>query len=197
MKLMWQYDFRDCYTVNRHTGAYQLSHAFEERIADINAWTMGADFFKRYPELYGDIPSFVTYAAPMDTISAPRPQNLRRRPLPPTPPAAVVEEVLDDEPTSATTRTSTQSLKSELPAAHQPAYPYQPSMMPSTPFPATPSEPMPGIGHGYLNGHENGVLPMAASQFVQTWEMQGSNPMPQQDWLWYAGGLGPGLPEPV
>lgn len=33
-----------------------MSESFESRISDINAWTMRADIFKRWPEFYADFP---------------------------------------------------------------------------------------------------------------------------------------------
>ncbi|KAF3812096.1 hypothetical protein GCG54_00009780 [Colletotrichum gloeosporioides] len=56
--LLWPYEFRDAYKKSLVTGQYQISPAFEERISDINSWTMGLDFFTRFPELIADIPAF-------------------------------------------------------------------------------------------------------------------------------------------
>ncbi|CCF45185.1 hypothetical protein CH063_14347, partial [Colletotrichum higginsianum] len=56
--LLWPFEFRDAYKKSVVTGQYQISPMFEQRIADINAWTMGGDFFARFPELVADIPSF-------------------------------------------------------------------------------------------------------------------------------------------
>ncbi|CAI0643281.1 unnamed protein product, partial [Colletotrichum noveboracense] len=56
--LLWPYEFRDAYKKSLVTGQYQISPAFEERISDINSWTMGMDFFTRFPELIADIPAF-------------------------------------------------------------------------------------------------------------------------------------------
>ncbi|CCF36930.1 hypothetical protein CH063_08385, partial [Colletotrichum higginsianum] len=58
LHLLWPFEFRDAYKKSVVTGQYQISPMFEQRIADINAWTMGGDFFARFPELVADIPSF-------------------------------------------------------------------------------------------------------------------------------------------
>lgn len=44
---------------NSETGQFHLSPLFEERLRDINSWTMSPDFFVQFPELYGDIPSYL------------------------------------------------------------------------------------------------------------------------------------------
>jgi hypothetical protein len=196
MKLLWQYDFRDCYTVNRHTGVYQLSYAFEERVADINAWTMGADFFKRWPELYGDIPSFETNAMPMDNISTSRSRGFRSRPALPAPPVMVVEEVEEDEPSSAATQGSTLGLKEEHPAGHAPLYAYPPATMQPGVFGAAPGNAVHGNGQWYL-AHENGGLHTDPSHMPRTWGMRNTDAIPEQGWLWFAGGPVPELPEPA
>ncbi|OCK74267.1 hypothetical protein K432DRAFT_311070 [Lepidopterella palustris CBS 459.81] len=56
--ILWPFEFRDCYTRNTTTGQYMISTTFNERITDINAWTMAGDMFKQWPELYSDIPAF-------------------------------------------------------------------------------------------------------------------------------------------
>jgi hypothetical protein len=73
LRILWQYDFRDCYTMNRHTGTYAVSKAFENRISDISSWAMGPAFFQQWPELYADIPSFEASAVPMTRIDLKRP----------------------------------------------------------------------------------------------------------------------------
>lgn len=57
-RILWPYEFRDCYKTSTETGLYSLSHEFENRINEIGSWTMAPDFFHRYPEMYADIPSF-------------------------------------------------------------------------------------------------------------------------------------------
>ncbi|GKT40346.1 uncharacterized protein ColSpa_00527 [Colletotrichum spaethianum] len=56
--MLWPFEFRDAYKKSVVTGKYQISSMFEERIMDINAWTMGHQFFDRFPELIADIPTF-------------------------------------------------------------------------------------------------------------------------------------------
>ncbi|OLN97180.1 hypothetical protein CCHL11_02132 [Colletotrichum chlorophyti] len=58
--LLWPFEFRDTYKKSVVTGRYQISPMFQERISDINAWTVGMDFFKRFPELIADIPAFLS-----------------------------------------------------------------------------------------------------------------------------------------
>ncbi|KAH7125858.1 hypothetical protein EDB81DRAFT_810072, partial [Dactylonectria macrodidyma] len=58
-KILWPYGFRDTYMHNSETGQFHISPLFEERLRDINTWTMSPDFFVRFPELYGDIPSYL------------------------------------------------------------------------------------------------------------------------------------------
>ncbi|KAL2881988.1 hypothetical protein SGCOL_002727 [Colletotrichum sp. CLE4] len=60
--LLWPFEFRDAYKKSVVTGQYQISPMFEQRISDINAWTMGMDFFTRFPELIADIPAFHSVA---------------------------------------------------------------------------------------------------------------------------------------
>ncbi|KAF2416420.1 hypothetical protein EJ08DRAFT_576436, partial [Tothia fuscella] len=58
LRILWPFEFRDCYTRNLQTGQYHISPQFDERIGDINAWTMESDIYKRWPEFYSDIPAF-------------------------------------------------------------------------------------------------------------------------------------------
>ncbi|KAJ9616472.1 hypothetical protein H2200_000191 [Cladophialophora chaetospira] len=58
LKISWPYEFRDCYTREIETGLYKVSPMFDQRLADIKCWTMGPDIFKRFPELYSDMPTF-------------------------------------------------------------------------------------------------------------------------------------------
>ncbi|KAJ0331946.1 hypothetical protein COL922a_011691 [Colletotrichum nupharicola] len=52
-RIMWPFEFRDCYRRNVETGRYTVSPEFEDRIRDINSWTMSADFFSHFPEILG------------------------------------------------------------------------------------------------------------------------------------------------
>ncbi|KAH7073724.1 hypothetical protein BKA63DRAFT_39372 [Paraphoma chrysanthemicola] len=56
MRILWPYEFRDCYSHDLETGLYKTSRLFDDRINDINCWTMGSDFFHRFPELSSAIP---------------------------------------------------------------------------------------------------------------------------------------------
>lgn len=56
-KLLWPYEFRDCYSRDIETGLYKVSPMFDQRLTDIKCWTMGPDIFRRYPELYSDMPA--------------------------------------------------------------------------------------------------------------------------------------------
>ncbi|KAL0936255.1 bZIP transcription [Colletotrichum truncatum] len=58
LHILWPYEFRDAYQKCLVTGSYQINPMFEQRISDINSWTMGMDFFTRFPELIADIPAF-------------------------------------------------------------------------------------------------------------------------------------------
>ncbi|KPM38718.1 hypothetical protein AK830_g7848 [Neonectria ditissima] len=58
-KISWPFEFRDCYKRNTRTGNYSISPEFMDCIWDINSWTMTADFFGTFPEMYSDIPSFL------------------------------------------------------------------------------------------------------------------------------------------
>ncbi|KAM0346277.1 hypothetical protein ACHAPU_005704 [Fusarium lateritium] len=59
LKILWQEGFRDTFYHNAHSGKYQISPGFEQRIRDLNAWTMSTDFFERFPELNEDIPAYL------------------------------------------------------------------------------------------------------------------------------------------
>ncbi|UZP38552.1 hypothetical protein NXS19_006368 [Fusarium pseudograminearum] len=66
---------------NTQTGKYHISPIFEERIRDINAWTMSTDFFTHFPELVEDIPAFMGIPASMsraETAIVPSRQRRRR-----------------------------------------------------------------------------------------------------------------------
>ena len=63
LRLLWPFEFRDCYIRNVETGSYSFSPFFEGRVKDIKSWTMGPGFFKQFPELYSDIPTSDTIPA--------------------------------------------------------------------------------------------------------------------------------------
>jgi hypothetical protein len=57
-RILWPFEFSDCYSHNLTTGTYKFSPAFQDTIGDIRAWTMTADLFKAYPEFLSDIPVY-------------------------------------------------------------------------------------------------------------------------------------------
>ncbi|KAF6823240.1 bZIP transcription protein [Colletotrichum plurivorum] len=69
--MLWPYEFRDAYKKSVVTGQYQISPMFEQRISDINSWTMGVDFFTRFPELIADIPAFHSISQSLTPVAAP------------------------------------------------------------------------------------------------------------------------------
>ncbi|KAL6253087.1 hypothetical protein RBB50_000807 [Rhinocladiella similis] len=58
LRILWPYEFRDCYTHEVETGLYKINPVFDQRLSDIKCWAMGPDIFQRYPELYTDMPTF-------------------------------------------------------------------------------------------------------------------------------------------
>ncbi|TIC92871.1 hypothetical protein CH35J_009980 [Colletotrichum higginsianum] len=58
LRIVWPYDFRDCYVRNVQLGTYGLSSLFKETVHNLRCWTMEPDFFDRFPELRQDIPRF-------------------------------------------------------------------------------------------------------------------------------------------
>ncbi|KAF1984847.1 hypothetical protein K402DRAFT_119695 [Aulographum hederae CBS 113979] len=73
LQVLWPYEFRDCYTLNTETGRFKTSPTFEQRIGDLNAWTMTGDIFQRWPEFYADIPASNSLARCV--VSAPLPAS--------------------------------------------------------------------------------------------------------------------------
>ncbi|CRK14530.1 hypothetical protein BN1723_010365 [Verticillium longisporum] len=58
LTILWQFGFNNCFMKDTVTGRFQLSPFFEDRIRDINSWTMNVDFFDHFPELCDDIPIY-------------------------------------------------------------------------------------------------------------------------------------------
>ncbi|KAH8647905.1 hypothetical protein BX600DRAFT_503241 [Xylariales sp. PMI_506] len=58
LRIIWPYEFQDCYTVDSMTGKCQISPKFITHIRNLNSWTMSVDFFNHFPDLYNDIPSY-------------------------------------------------------------------------------------------------------------------------------------------
>ncbi|KAG7054487.1 bzip transcription factor [Colletotrichum scovillei] len=69
LRIVWPYDFRDCYIRNMQLGTYGLSPLFKEKIHDLRSWTMAPDFFAQFPELMQDIPKFPGQPSP--TVALP------------------------------------------------------------------------------------------------------------------------------
>ncbi|KAK2674304.1 hypothetical protein RAB80_009288 [Fusarium oxysporum f. sp. vasinfectum] len=80
LKILWTDSFQDTFYHNAHTGKYHISPLFEQRIRDINAWTMSTDFFQHFPELSEDIPAYMGIPASMGGVhpSAVVPSSRRR-----------------------------------------------------------------------------------------------------------------------
>ncbi|UPK95406.1 hypothetical protein LCI18_006341 [Fusarium solani-melongenae] len=58
LRILWPFEFRDCYSLNVATGEYKISHAFDERIRDLRSWTMSSEMFQVWPEFLSDIPVY-------------------------------------------------------------------------------------------------------------------------------------------
>lgn len=58
LRILWPFEFRDCYSLNVATGEYKISHAFDERIGDLRSWTMSSEMFQVWPEFLSDIPVY-------------------------------------------------------------------------------------------------------------------------------------------
>ncbi|PCD26945.1 hypothetical protein AU210_013364 [Fusarium oxysporum f. sp. radicis-cucumerinum] len=80
LKILWTDSFQDTFYHNAHTSKYHISPLFEQRIRDINAWTMSTDFFQHFPELSEDIPAYMGIPASMGGVhpSAVVPSSRRR-----------------------------------------------------------------------------------------------------------------------
>ncbi|KAF5022189.1 hypothetical protein F66182_5776 [Fusarium sp. NRRL 66182] len=59
LRILWPQGFQQAFYHDAHTGKYQLTPMFDQRIRNINAWTMSPDFFSHFPELSQDIPAFM------------------------------------------------------------------------------------------------------------------------------------------
>ncbi|CZR68785.1 uncharacterized protein PAC_18684 [Phialocephala subalpina] len=92
LRILWPFEFRDCYTRNTETSQYNVSQAFEERITDINAWAMGPGMFEKWPEFYSDIPTFIAIPGKVSTLVAGGGLIEAPRPKPVPTPAAIEED---------------------------------------------------------------------------------------------------------
>ncbi|KIW89836.1 uncharacterized protein Z519_09265 [Cladophialophora bantiana CBS 173.52] len=96
-RILWPYEFRDCYTREIETGMYKFSPIFDQRLRDIKCWTMGPDIFQRFPELYSDMPAFNHIPqSPCSSAGSIMPVSVqthvqKARLLPPTPPAKTTQ----------------------------------------------------------------------------------------------------------
>lgn len=79
LRILWPYEFRDCYTRETGTGLYKFNPMFDEKLCDIKCWTMGPDIFHRFPELYSDFPTFNQIP---QSVTTP-PMQMQKRLLPP------------------------------------------------------------------------------------------------------------------
>lgn len=82
LRILWPYEFRDCYTREIETGLYKVSPMFDQRLGDIKSWTMGPDIFQRFPELCSDMPSFNTIPVGPSSAADKRPKGHSRQLLP-------------------------------------------------------------------------------------------------------------------
>ncbi|RMZ79926.1 hypothetical protein DV738_g3056, partial [Chaetothyriales sp. CBS 135597] len=72
MRLLWPNDFADCFTRDPHTGLFKTTADFDNRVGDINSWTMAPDFFARFPELVSEIPATNSIPPPVSLGLGPR-----------------------------------------------------------------------------------------------------------------------------
>ncbi|KAH8663305.1 hypothetical protein BGZ61DRAFT_462831 [Ilyonectria robusta] len=70
VRIIWPFDFRDCYTQNVQQGRYHISSAFEQTIRNSRSWTMERDFFGYFPELHHEIPIFLDIIPPPPRMGA-------------------------------------------------------------------------------------------------------------------------------
>lgn len=68
-----------------------MSQGFEDRISDINAWTMGPGMFERWPEFYSDIPTFNSIPGKVSTTNITSPL-IQKAPIESLPTATADEE---------------------------------------------------------------------------------------------------------
>lgn len=205
LKILWQYDFRDCYTVNRHNGKYHLSKAFEERIGDINAWTMQAEFFKQWPELYGDIPSYESITIPLSGLGSAFNDagNGGTQQALPAATAPQIKEIDDDKPTSPLSHESDVSTANDeaqqttnTHTSPETLYHYTLGMPQVTNIVEPMEEDAPGEDEIYLPMFDEQLLSTLPPPISKGWDMRAAEPIPDPDWLWLSG-LNPGLQEPA
>lgn len=76
VRIIWPFDFRDCYTQNVQQGRYHISSAFEQTIRNSRSWTMERDFFGSFPELHHEIPIFLDIIPPPPRMGAWEPDTV-------------------------------------------------------------------------------------------------------------------------
>lgn len=127
LRVLWPFEFRDCYTHEVDTGLYKVSPQFEKRLTDIKSWTMGPDMFGRYPELQNDMPAFNTIPPNM---SSKRPlRMIEASPSPKRPQEEEVVQKKKKQQVKSPSRTQNQT----QPQAHRPQthqFNYQPPLQP-------------------------------------------------------------------
>ena len=100
LRILWPYEFRDCYTREIETGLYKVSTQFDERLADIRCWTMGPDIFRRFPELYSDMPTFNNIPQAPSSAEAKMLTQMQRKkllPLTPSPKTTQTGRIVDED----------------------------------------------------------------------------------------------------
>lgn len=128
LRVLWPFEFRDCYTHEVDTGLYKVSPQFEKRLCDIKSWAMGPDMFGRFPELQNDMPAFNTIPPNM---SSNRP--LRMIGASPSPKRPQEEEVVQKKKKQQQVRSPSQTQNHTQAQVHRPQthqFSFQPPVQP-------------------------------------------------------------------
>lgn len=56
-RIKWPFQLQDCFSHNKFAKTYTLDPSFIERLHDLRSWTLGQEFFRRFPELYSVVPA--------------------------------------------------------------------------------------------------------------------------------------------
>ncbi|KAH7140240.1 hypothetical protein B0J13DRAFT_557400 [Dactylonectria estremocensis] len=70
VRIIWPFEFRDCFTQDANQGRYRISSVFEQTIRNSRSWTMERDFFGSFPELHQEIPVFLDIIPPPPRFGA-------------------------------------------------------------------------------------------------------------------------------
>ncbi|KAH7166465.1 hypothetical protein EDB81DRAFT_782306 [Dactylonectria macrodidyma] len=70
VRIIWPFEFRDCFTQDANQGRYRISSVFEQTIRNGRSWTMERDFFGTFPELHQEIPVFLDIVPPPPRFGA-------------------------------------------------------------------------------------------------------------------------------